>query len=106
MLSQQNFEKPLRLKIKVEKDPKKIFVMKKFERESPSKKSKQPPLNQIRILNKNQVQILESYNTYPLRKNLVPEISADPQIGVDILSEENPLFPTLLHPRCDCSTEL
>ena len=49
---------------------------------------------------------LECHSTYPLRKNLVPEISADPQIGVGALSEENPLFPKLLHFRRDCSTEL
>ena len=59
-----------------------------------------------KFLLKNQIKILECHNTYPLRKNLIPEISAVPQISVDALSEENPLFPKLLRFRCGCSTEL
>ena len=61
--------------------------------------------NQIKILVKTQIKFLWCYNTYPLRKNLVPEISADPQTGVGVLPEANPLFPMLLHPQCDYSIE-
>ena len=88
--------------------PKKVFAIKYFfEKESPSfRKIQITPFKSNIEFNKTKSKFLDCYNTYPLRKNLVPEISADPQIGVGILSEESPLFPMLLHPRCDCSTEL
>ena len=38
--------------------------------------------------------ILECHSTYPLRKNLVPEILADPQIGVGALSAKILSFPS------------
>ena len=44
--------------------------------------------------NKKKEFFLECHNTYPLRKNHVPEISADPQTSVAALSEEHPLFPS------------
>ena len=41
----------------------------------------------------------------PLKKNLIPEISAVLQTGTDIQSSSDPLFPMLLLPRCDYSPE-
>ena len=52
-----------------------------------------------------QIKIFGVLQHLPLRKNLVPEISADPQIDVGALPEESPLFPMLPHPLCDCSIE-
>ena len=73
--------------------------------EGQNKRSNNPLPKRPKVWKKNQLKNLGCYNTYPLRKNLVPEISADPQIGVGVLSKGNLPFPTLPRPLCDYSTE-
>ena len=64
-----------------------------FERESPfEEKVKSPPSSQIKSFEKSKKKI-GCHNTYPLRKNLVLEISADPQIDRDTLLGGNLPFP-------------
>ena len=54
---------------------KEVFKWKVFLKK---KNFEQPLLKNHKVFDKNQIKILECHNTYPLRKNLVPEISADP----------------------------
>ena len=84
----------------------KILAKEVFKRKVFWKNFKGPLFKDHKVLLKTKIKILECHSTYPLRKNLIPEISTVPQISVDALSEENPLFPKLLRFRCGCSTEL
>ena len=49
-----------------------------FKRKVFWKNFKWPLFKNHKVFAENQIKILECHNTYPLRKNLVPEISADP----------------------------
>ena len=49
-----------------------------FKRKVFWKNFKWPLFKNHKVFAENQIKILECHNTYPLRKNLVPEIPADP----------------------------